>query len=194
VLDVRAARHAEIARRYETKSEREPVSIAVLRIAELRRLLLSRYGTVLPDDDAGRDDALIMAHHLAKRPEARRNIGLWLGLWAPWMSATEADAFIGRVLAKPLRWRADKLAMRLNLNQVERQRLRIVTIGACDVLKAERTARRKAKARQRDEARRRTAGAKTRSEYEACSLSRNKPWEAVSMSRASWYRAGKPEP
>jgi hypothetical protein len=188
------ARHAEIARRYETKAEREPVSMAVLRIAELRRLYLNRYGTVLPDDDAGRDDALIMAHHLAKRPNAERNIGLWLGLWAPWMSEAEAEALIEQVLAKPLRWRADKLAARLNLNQAERQRLRIVTIGACDVLLAERMARRRAKGQARDEARRRRKGAKPRAIYEANSISRNKPWEAVGMSRASWYRAGRPVP
>jgi hypothetical protein len=187
-----AARRAEIARRYDTKTEREPVSIAVLRIAELRRLYLNRYGTVLPDDDAGRDDALIMAHHLAKRPNCERNIGLWLGLWAPWMNKAEAEALIKGVLARPLRWRADKLAARLNLNQAERQRLRIVTIGACDVLLAERMARRRAKARTRNEAHRRQKGAKPRALYEANSISRNKPWEAVGMSRASWYRAGKP--
>jgi hypothetical protein len=100
------ARHAEIARRYETKSLRKPVSIAALRIAELRRLFLSRYGTVLPDDDAGRDDALIMAHHLAKRPNPERNIGLLLGLWAPWMSKAEAEVLIERVLAPVARRQA----------------------------------------------------------------------------------------
>ncbi len=33
-----------------------------------------------------------------------------------------------------------------------------------------------------------------RAEYEANSLTRSKPWEALSMSRATWYRKGKPEP
>lgn len=31
-----------------------------------------------------------------------------------------------------------------------------------------------------------------RAEYEANSLTRSKPWEAVGMSRATWYRKGKP--
>lgn len=32
-----------------------------------------------------------------------------------------------------------------------------------------------------------------RDEYEANSISRAKPWEAMGMSRATWYRKGKPE-
>ena len=48
--------------------------------------------------------------------------------------------------------------------------------------------------RKRDEARRRAAGAVDRATYEANSASRQKPWESLGMSRASWYRAGKPMP
>ena len=33
-----------------------------------------------------------------------------------------------------------------------------------------------------------------RAEYEANSLTKAKPWEALSMSRATWYRKGKPLP
>ena len=33
-----------------------------------------------------------------------------------------------------------------------------------------------------------------RTEYEANSISRAKPWEALGMSRATWYRKGKPDP
>lgn len=33
----------------------------------------------------------------------------------------------------------------------------------------------------------------SRAEYEANSLSRSKPWEALGMSRASWYLKGKPK-
>jgi predicted DNA-binding transcriptional regulator AlpA len=31
-----------------------------------------------------------------------------------------------------------------------------------------------------------------RAEYEANSITRAKPWEALGMSRATWYRKGKP--
>ena len=33
-----------------------------------------------------------------------------------------------------------------------------------------------------------------RAEYEANSISRSKPWEALGMSRATWYNKGKPSP
>jgi hypothetical protein len=46
--------------------------------------------------------------------------------------------------------------------------------------------------RKRQEARRRAAGVVDRHTYESTSMSRQKPWEALGMSRASWYRAGKP--
>jgi hypothetical protein len=188
-----AARHAEIARRYKAaKVERAPVSLAGLRVAELRRLFIARYGHVLPDDDAGRDDALIMAHHLANRPDAERRIGSWLTLWAPWMASSESAALTAKVLAKPLRWRADKLAIRLHLTEAERHRLRITTIGACDLDRAGRLRRQRQRARLRKEELRRADGAKPRADYEANSLSRTKPWEMLQMSRSSWYRAGKP--
>ena len=33
-----------------------------------------------------------------------------------------------------------------------------------------------------------------REEYLANALTRSKPWEKMGMSRATWYRKGKPEP
>jgi hypothetical protein len=176
----------------DPQAERPRVSIAVLRIAELRRLYRHRYGYSLPEDDAGRDDAEIMAHHLAKRPDAERNITLWLGLWCPWMAGTEVAIMTAKVISKPLRWRADNLAARLNLTEAERQRLRIRTIGAIDLTKEQRKARRREQDRLRRRRKLRARGAQPRGEYEANSLTRRKPWERLEMSRASWYRAGKP--
>jgi hypothetical protein len=108
------------------------------------------------------------------------------------MSKQEIAAITTKVIAKPIRWRADKLGARLRLTEAERHRLRITTIGAIDLTKDERKARRRHRARHRDELRRRRKGAKTRADYEANSISRNKPWERLGMSRAKWYRAGKP--
>jgi hypothetical protein len=193
-MSAAAARHAEIERRYNAeKRERTPVSLAILRQHELQRLFGSRYGHVLPDDDAGRDDALIMAHHLAGSRDAERRISRWLGLWAPWMGPIEVTSLVAKVVAKPLRWTADKLGTRLNLSELERGNLRITTIGPVGVTKAERAALRRYRARIRENQRRRSAGAKPRADYEANSVSRNKPWESLGMSRASRYRAGKPE-
>src|ERR1700719_4094795 len=82
------AKLKEIARHHKRK--RPPISFAVLRIADLRRLYADRYGRMLPDDDAGRDAAFVMACHLAKRPDAERRIANWLELQAPWMRQDEA--------------------------------------------------------------------------------------------------------
>jgi hypothetical protein len=142
------ARRTEIARRYRAKSEREPVSINGLRISELRRLFTARYGHTLPDDDAGREDVLIMANHLARRPgDAQRNIRNWLGLYAPWMPASEVETLISMVVARPFKWRADKLGAKLNFTEAERRRLRICTIGAVDKTKEQRLAERKERKR-----------------------------------------------
>ncbi|KLC12431.1 replication protein [Xanthomonas perforans] len=54
--------------------------------------------------------------------------------------------------------------------------------------------RRRERDRKRDEARRRASGAVDRETYESRSAARLRPWEALGMSRRSWYRAGKPYP
>jgi hypothetical protein len=118
-------------------------NIIAIRCAELDRLFSERYGRHLPDDDAGRDEALLMAHHLAHRPgDARHRIAEWLGAAAPWMQEAELEKLLAAVVARPLRWRADKLAARVGLTEAERERLQIRTIGAIDLDKAERAKRR----------------------------------------------------
>jgi hypothetical protein len=182
------ARRAEIARRYR-KKPRRVVSMAALRVAELNRLFAARYGSTLPNDDAGRDEALLMAYHIVGRAgDPRQRIAAWLELRVPWMSTAEAAELITKVLAKPLRWRADTLAARLNLMDSERHRLRIRTIGAVDVMKAQRKARRLERDRLRKQQRRRNAGAKPRRCYLAAAASRIRPWAALGISRRTWYR------
>jgi hypothetical protein len=130
VLDARLvkAKHREIAVRY--RNGKKPLSMAALRCAQLKRIWIDRYGDVLPDDDAGRADARIMAHHLAGITGDQRNRVLaWLTVWAPWMSEDELAPLIEAVLSKPLRWRADTLAERLNLTEADRVRLGITTMA-----------------------------------------------------------------
>jgi hypothetical protein len=50
-------------RRFKEK-ETDDQKISRLRVAELERLLMDRYGSVLPDDDAGREDLKIVFHQL----------------------------------------------------------------------------------------------------------------------------------
>ena len=153
------ARRAEIARRYKAKKRARPVSMAALRVAELRRLFESRYGDTLPDDDAGRDEVFVMVNHLARRAgDQRMRIASWCEMRAPWMRGDELEEMIAKALTNPLRWRADALAGRLNLTLAERTRLRITTIGATDRTKTERAADRRERKRLAEQARRRAKG------------------------------------
>ena len=65
-------------------------------------------------------------------------IGALLVGASPWMQEAERAELIAAVVAKPLRWRADKLAARVGLTAAERERLNIRTIGAVDLDKAAR--------------------------------------------------------
>lgn len=160
-----------------------------MRINELNRLFTARYGHTLPDDDAGRDDIVVMAHHLARCPgEFSRRIRNWIELRAPWMTSDMVVEIVRFVIANPIKWRADTLAQRLGLTEAERRRLGIRTIGAIDMTTEERKEARRLRQGQRDLARRRAQGARPRTEYEANSISRNKPWLTLGISRRTWYR------
>jgi len=91
---------------------------------------------------------------------------------------------------------ADECAKMLCVTMAERTALGLHTIGACDISKKERQQLAKELKRERDrtrdEQKRKSAGAKSRESYEADSLSASKPWEAMNMSRRTWYRKGKP--
>jgi hypothetical protein len=79
---------------------------------------------------------------------------------------------------------ADNLARFLGVTFEHRQALRLTTIGSVNVKKGARKELRRRNDRLYQERRRRERGARPHSE----SLSRTKPWEAMKMSRAKWYR------
>jgi hypothetical protein len=168
-------------------------NIRHLRRKELQRLLYFRWGPILPDDDAGADDAAIMCHSIALLPgDAGHHMAMYLQVSAPWMPERARAAMITDAMAKPLRFRADTLGARLGLREVERARLRIRTIGATDLTKAEREARRREDKRVRRTQKRRKRGVRPRAVYEATSANRTKPWVALGISRRTWYRLGQP--
>lgn len=194
-----AARLSEIARRYawsdrEQRKRRRYSVIVAIRMRELERLFAFRYGPTMADDDSGRDDALVMAHHIAQLGMPERHIPAWLAIWAPWMSKAECAALVAAVLRKPMRWTADALAARVGLDAATREALMITTIGSFDADKDDRIAKRKQRDKEGHRARRRKSGAISRAEYETGSAARAEPWQAVGMSRRSWYRKGKPSP
>jgi hypothetical protein len=111
--------------------------------------------------------------------------------WAPWMSATEADALVDEINLMPTWQRKPKaktLGERLNVPYGERARLKLRTIGCNDMTEAAMALMRKQKKRQRERLRRLAEGAKTRAEYLATSLSQAKPWVKQGISRRTWER------
>lgn len=191
----KAAKHSEIARRYKwARRQGVRVSMASLRVYELTNLFHARYGRELPDDDAGRDDARVMVHHLgALSGDPRRRITPWLRQWCPWLSLAEAEELLIEAITRPQRWRADKLAWRMRLTAADRSALRITTIGAIDMSRAERARRRKLVNTIAKVAARRAKGIKPRAEYLA-SVLKPRPWEAAGVSRATWYRGQRKPP
>lgn len=140
------------------RKDRSPCQIAALRMHDLARLFRARYGVVLPDDDAGRDDIEVAANHLASLAHPKGRIIKWIRLWAPWMSVAEQDDIIAAAITSQKHWTADQLAWRMRLTDADRSVLGITTIGAIDCPKAERTERRAQKAKQRMERNRRAKG------------------------------------
>ncbi|MCK1707622.1 MULTISPECIES: hypothetical protein [unclassified Bradyrhizobium] len=166
-------------------------SMAPVRVAEFDRLLDHRYGRVLPDDDAGREDAKIMVHHLVQiggttLPHVRA--GAWLARRAPWMRPAETEALVAAALAKPLRYRADTMGKLVRLTWAERKKLKIGTIWAFDITRAEAAAEIALIKRKARRDRRRAKGVKPRHEYEAAAIGHGKPWIAQGVSKATWYR------
>lgn len=85
---------------------------------------------------------------------------------------------------------SDVAGQLLDLTAEERDLLSIRTIEAVDEPRAERECRRIEERRARDAARKREAraGRVSRAEYLATSLTATKPWEAMGLTRATYYR------
>lgn len=193
---------AEMMRRYAWRDEQQrranPLRLLTLvRLNELERIWLDNYGLYLPDDDSGWDDLDVMAHHLAHLGGSADKIAAriveWAAMWTEF--PTDKVTRLARQIATnpPRKWKADTLAWRLQLTMAQRTRLKITTIGAIDVKPADRPAWLRGHHRQRKETERRANGVKPRAEYLAGSISAEKPWVAQGMSRATWYRKGKPK-
>ena len=160
-----------------------------LRLRDLETIFRHRYGGTLPDDDAGREDAVLVLHHMVGvAVDPRGRMRRWLSTWCPWLETAAAEQMVERAIAKPRRYRADTLAAKINLQSHERAAWRITTIGAVDLRRDARLAARKEKKRQAEMTRRRARGAQSRAKFLASSLSNTKPWLAEGISRRTWYR------
>jgi hypothetical protein len=162
-IDNIEARRREIARRYgwhakRQRNEDKPDKsrlITLIRLRELERVFQYRYGRFLPDDDAGRDDLVLAAHHIVfLRGDVIEHIVGWARVWAPWLPQKQVELLTQRVMAKPQKFTADVLGWRLGLSMADRSALKITTIGASDMSKEERAELRKRKRREAERFRR----------------------------------------
>jgi hypothetical protein len=194
-FDKGTASHDEIAMRYRAHRRAQMAyaskpSLPSIRISELDRLFTSRYGKHLPFDDAGIDDASIMAHHfggLSNRKTTRLMVD-WLAVRAPWMTEAAVISLLEQVNCFPARWKAGPLGDRLGLSPEERVRLAITTIRPAGMTTKQFGEWRKGRHTDQERDRQRANGAKPRDQYERWSMENAKPWRAEGISRRTWYR------
>jgi hypothetical protein len=195
--------HSEIEIRcaWQTPKSRKrgrgsPPLICRRRLKEMQRLFFRRFGGQrLPYDETGLDYLEIVAHHIAHLGgDAFQNILDWAFTWMPQISLAQAEALAEEVLAaaEPEKFKAGRLGWRLKLTDMERARLAITTIRAIDMSSADMKERRKRKDRERKARKRQQERASRPPKAEP--LYRTRPWEALGMSQATWYRKGKPMP
>ena len=124
--------------------------MSAIRVAELNRLFKARYGEVLPDNEIGRECAVIIANHLIMLPGLpQKRLMDWAEHHAPWLNMEELAQLLADAASRTQVWKADSLAWRLRLTYADRQALKITTIGAIDCNKAERAKIRKAASKAR---------------------------------------------
>jgi hypothetical protein len=73
-----------------------------LRLGNLRRLFRNRYGPILPDDDAGREDLHEFLLPISVGPNADIKMPNAVEVWAPWMGRDETAQLIDRINLTPI--------------------------------------------------------------------------------------------
>jgi hypothetical protein len=86
---------------------------------------------VLPEDDAGRDDLLVLINYVV---QVNRGDPIGAAVretraWSPWLDSTEAKRLAEEALQRPIKFKADTLARRLGVTQELRILLGFKTIG-----------------------------------------------------------------
>ena len=107
--------------------------LTVLRIPEFERYLRRRYGAELPDDDAGREDLVILLNHVAhNRTDPRGKMLGYVLKWAPWMPGNESEALVDMILIAPRKYGPKRLGELTRLTEAERDQEDITTFRAFD--------------------------------------------------------------
>ena len=171
-------------------------TIRRLRLRDMRNYLRCRYGNVLPNDDAGREDLRELLLPISVGPNPAIKMPKAIELWAPWMSPAEAGELIDAINLMPIWLRkpsARELGKRLRVTNQMRQLWRLWTIAPYDVTDEELAKQRKAKDRERKrrsrERQRQRQGRQTREQWLAGhSISRDKPWLLLGIKRRAYYK------
>jgi hypothetical protein len=98
---IKAAKHREIARHYaRPRRKRGRPGIVSLILGDLQKFFDDKYGAAFPDDDAGRDDLVVLLHYVVQLgdPLALRACA---GRCCPWLSDMEYTAMIAGIDASP---------------------------------------------------------------------------------------------
>lgn len=159
--------------------------IAVFRLAELERLFKHRYGLMLPDDDAGRDDIaiLISVASYCGRDRRKRMEGL-AARWAPWLSKEEVNDLVRGACLNPHWLDKDLLGFRTGLTLEERTALSIGTFGCIELPDKEaRERHRRDKDNEKRRQKRREERARIPERATVAELA-----QAEGISRATYYR------
>jgi len=159
-----------------------------LRYGDLIRLFRHRWGYILPDDDAGRDDlwALVCNVSLAQK-EPEKKMRHVIELWAPWMRADEREDYVKHVWGLDIYERtpsAKELGERLGVTNAVREQLKLWQFKPIDMTDEQLKEQR----RRKNNERRRAKRSRARSEYLASCLTATKPWEAEGIHRRTWER------
>jgi hypothetical protein len=164
----------------DKRSPKPPFSLSKGRVGELERLYGARYGHQLPDDDAGRDDLVLIFNHIANVDACIR----WAAKWAPWMPIHIATALAEQVTNAPQWLKAGALGERVRLTDAERTRLKIKTIRPIEAMTDEALA----DLRKRKNRERKALNRQINRTTKPASASQTKPWESEGIDRATWYR------
>jgi hypothetical protein len=179
-----------IADDYRSRDGARINRVAKLRIADIEWVLRHRYGPVLPDDDAGREDLVILLNHVAQnRDDPHTKMIHTARVWAPWMAPTEAEELVNQIiLARPRRYRATTLGRLLNLTKQEHELGNLQTIRPVGVTDADMKEKERDRERERKRSKRRSEGVVPREEYLAQAKSRTEPWMPLGISKSTYYR------
>jgi hypothetical protein len=153
------------------------------RRGDLNKLFSHRYGGefyTFPNNKAGRADLRILLEHYA----TSHRVTKIAEMRAPWLTGDDLECFLTDTFRRVRRWPVQELGEWLELNETDRIKLRITTIGTIDCTPEERRLKRLATNKERRCVARKAAGATPHAE----SAARLKPWEKEGLTRRTYYR------